>query len=314
MNEPLVIQDDDEEIDSDENDDDGSDVVDAVIADFLERSKGEGPKELSTGIGALDHAIIGLRPKKVIVVAARPGMGKTALSASVRRSVLDQGQVVLEFNLEMGKEEVAEREVSFRANVNLRKVMAAKGLSDDEIARVAGTEGFLKKGMWWVYDTCFSMDDIERKCKAAKRRAKREGKKIGLVIIDYLQLLGDVGSEGRQQSVSACSRRTKLLSKWMDCAVMALSQLNRNCEYRDDKRPLMADLRESGSIEQDADIVIFVYRDVVYNPTSNPEEAELIIRKNRAGPLGTVRCRFNGKMTYFDDMPPPAPDRTEARN
>lgn len=287
-----------------DDDDDGTDVVDQVIKDFLERCKGEGPRELSTGISALDRAIIGLRPKKVMVIAARPGMGKTALSASIRRAVVAQDVVVLDFNLEMGKEEIGERELAFQAQVNLRKVMAAKEVTDDEVARIRGTEGFLKRGMWWVYDTCFAMDDIIRKCRQAKKRAKKEGKRIGLIVIDYLQLLGDVGSEGRQQSVSACSRMTKLLAKEMDCAVIALSQLNRNCEYRDDKRPLMADLRESGSIEQDADIVAFIYRDWVYNQSSPIDEAEIIIRKNRAGPLGVVRVRFNPKTTHFDDHPP----------
>ena len=297
---------DDEEEDFPEetdSDDDGTDVVDGVIKDFLERQKNGGPTELSTGIAALDRAILGLRAKKVMVIAARPGMGKTALSASIRRAVVAQDMVVLDFNLEMGKEEIGERELAFQSKVNLRKVMAAKEVTPEELDRIRGTEGFLKRGMWWVYDTCFSMDDIIAKCRKAKRRAKKEGKKIGVIVIDYLQLLGDVGSEGRQQSVSACSRMTKLLSKEMDCSVIALSQLNRNCEYRDDKRPLMADLRESGSIEQDADIVLFIYRDWVYNNTSPIEEAELIIRKNRAGPLGVVRVRFNPKTTHFDDFP-----------
>jgi replicative DNA helicase len=124
--------------------------------------------------------------------------------------------------------------------------------------------------------------------------------------------MGDVGTEGRQQSVSACSRLCKLLSKEMDCTVLILSQLNRGCEYRDDKRPLMADLRESGAIEQDADIILFVYRHWVYDPNAPADEAELIIRKNRAGPLGTVLARFNPRTTHFDDRPPPLAPPTEA--
>ncbi len=304
-------EDSSDDINSDEKDDDGSEVVDCVIADFLERQKGNGPREISTGIQALDRAIIGLRPKKVFVIAARPGMGKTALSATIRRSVITQGYVVLDFNLEMGKEELAERELAFQASVNLRKVMAAKEISDEELTRITGTEGCIPKGMWWVYDTCFSIMEIVRKCRVAKRRAERSGKQVGLVVIDYLQLLGDVGTDGRQQSISACSRLTKLLAKEMDCTVLALSQLNRNCEYRDDKRPMMADLRESGSIEQDADIVAFIYRDWVYNPMSATGDAEIIIRKNRSGPLGTVRARFNPKTTHFDDVPPQPPALTE---
>ncbi len=299
-----MSEDDDDDVSTDEEDDDGSDVVDRVIADFIERSKGNAPPEISSGIKALDRAIIGLRPKKTMVVAARPGMGKSAFAAGLRRSVLAQGYVVLDFNLEMGKEELGERELAFQANVNLRKVMAAREVSEDEMSRIVGTEGYMKRGLWTIYDTCFSMTEIVRKCRVAKRKAIKEGKKIGLVIIDYLQLLGDVGTEGRQQSVSACSRLTKLLSKEMDCMVVVLSQLNRNCEYRDDKRPLMADLRESGAIEQDADIIVFIYRDWVYNPSAPPEEAELIIRKNRSGPLGTVCVRFNPKTTHFDDIPP----------
>ncbi len=299
------MNEDEDDISTEEIDDDGTDVVDGVIAEFLERHKGGGPKEISTGLAALDRAIIGCRAKKVMVIAARPGMGKTALAASIRRAVIAQDLVVLDFNLEMGKEELGERELSFQARVNLRKIMAAKEITQEELVRIIGSEGFLPRGLWWVYDTCFSILEIIRKCRLAKKRAKKDGKKIGLVVIDYLQLLGDMGTEGRQQSVSACSRLTKLLSKEMDCMVLALSQLNRNCEYRDDKRPMMADLRESGSIEQDADIVMFIYRDWVYNPSSPADEAELIIRKNRAGPQGTVKVRFNPRTTHFDDLPAP---------
>lgn len=295
----------DTELTADEVDDDGSDVLDNVANEFLERQLGGGEPEISTGILALDRAIIGLRPKKMIVVAARPGMGKTAFAASIRRSVIEQGLVVLDFNLEMGKEELAERELSFRSDVNLRKVMAAREVSDEEVSRIANTRGILPKGFWWVYDTCFTLTDILRKARGAKKRSKKDGKKIGLVIIDYLQLLGDVGTEGRQQSVAACSRAAKILSKELDCCVIALSQLNRNCEYRDDKRPLMSDIRESGAIEQDADIIIFLYRDHVYNPGANPNEAELIIRKNRAGPIGPVKARFNPRTVNWDDLPPP---------
>ncbi len=308
---PQEEQGTEDDFSSEEKDDDGTDVVDGVIADFIKRHKGGGPKEISTGLAALDRAIIGCRAKKVMVIAARPGMGKTALAASIRRAVTAQDLVVLDFNLEMGKEELGERELSFQARVNLRKIMAAKEITPEELDRIIGTEGFLKRDLWWIYDTCFSILEIIRKCRLAKKRAKKDSKKIGLVVIDYLQLLGDMGTEGRQQSVSTCSRLTKLLSKEMDCMVLALSQLNRNCEYRDDKRPMMADLRESGSIEQDADIVMFIYRDHIYNPNAPMDEAELIIRKNRSGPQGTVKVRFNPKTTHFDDIPPLLPHVTE---
>ncbi len=287
---------------------DGSDVMDNCIRSFMERHRGEGPPEISSGIKALDNAIIGLRGKKMYVVAARPGMGKTAFKDTIRRAVMDQGYVVLDFNLEMGSDEIGERELAFRALVNLRKVMAAREVSDAELARVVGASGTVPRGLWWVYDNCFSMDDIIRRCRAAKKRAKKEGKKIGLVLIDYLQLLSDQGTEGRQQSVSACSRQTKLLSKEMDAATVALSQLNRQCEYREDKRPMMSDIRESGSIEQDADMIGFLYRENAYDASVSPEETEFIIRKQRCGPIGTVRIRFNPRTVHFDDWPakPPA--------
>ena len=286
---------------------DGSEVMDNCIRSFMERHRGEGPPEISTGIKALDQAIIGLRPKKMYVIAARPGMGKTAMKDTVRRAVMDQGYVVCDFNLEMGSDEIGERELAFRSMVNLRKVMAAREVSDAELARVVGAAGTVPRGLWWVYDNCFSMDDIILRCRAAKKRAKKEGKKVGLILIDYLQLLSDQGTEGRQQSVSACSRQTKILSKEMDAAVMALSQLNRQCEFREDKRPMLSDIRESGSIEQDADMIGFLYREHQYKPEVNAELTELIIRKQRAGPTGTVHIRFNPRTVHFDDMPPPAP-------
>lgn len=288
------------------DDPDGSEVMDNCIRSFMERHRGEGPPEISTGIKALDSAIIGLRPKKMYVIAARPGMGKTAMKDTIRRAVMEQGYVVCDFNLEMGSDEIGERELAFRSMVNLRKVMAAREVSADELARVVNAAGSVPRGLWWVYDNCFSMDDILRRCRSAKKRAKKEGKKVGLVLIDYLQLLSDQGTEGRQQSVSACSRQTKILSKEMDAAVIALSQLNRQCEYREDKRPMLSDIRESGSIEQDADMIGFLYRESQYNPAVSPELTELIIRKQRAGPTGTVHVRFNPRTVHFDDMPPPA--------
>ena len=284
---------------------DGSDVMDEVIRSFLDRKDGKGEPEISTGIKAIDHAIIGLRPKKTYIIAARPGMGKTTLADSIRRAVVLQGYVVAEFSLEMGQEEIGERELAYMARINLRKVMAAKEITEDEVRRVILSRGSVPRGLWWVYDKCFSIGDIVNQCRKAKRRAKKEGKKIGLIIIDYLQLMGDEGTEGRQQSVSTCSRKAKLLSKEMDCAVLVLSQLNRMCEMREDKRPMLSDLRESGSIEQDADVVAFIYRGHLYDESLPAEDTELIIRKQRSGPTGTVRIRFNPRTVHFDDVPPP---------
>ena len=283
---------------------DGSEVMDGCVRSFMERHRGEGPPEISTGIRGLDAAIIGLRPKKMYVIAARPGMGKTAMKDTIRRAVMEQGYVVCDFNLEMGSDEIGERELAFRSMVNLRKIMAAREVSPAELERVMGAAGSVPRGLWWVYDNCFSMDNILLRCRSAKKRAAKEGKKIGLVLIDYLQLLSDQGTEGRQQSVSACSRQTKILSKEMDAAVIALSQLNRQCEYREDKRPMLSDIRESGSIEQDADLIAFLYRGHQYDPSMSPEETELIIRKQRAGPTGTVMLKFNPRTVHFSDPEP----------
>ncbi len=300
------MSDEEEFLEPDVNDEpDGSDVVDDCIKNFMERRAGLGPPEISTGIKSLDRAIIGLRGKKMYVIAARPSMGKSALSDGIRRAVNLQGYVTCQFSLEMGKEELGERELAFRSNLNLRKIMSPADVTSEEMQRVVDISGTIPKGLWWVFDNCFSMDDIIKKCRAAKKRAKREGKKIGLVIIDYLQLLSDQGNEGRQHSVSACSRQTKLLAKEMDAAVLALSQLNRQCEFREDKRPMMSDIRESGAIEQDADLIAFIYREHVYNQAVDPGVAEFIIRKQRSGPIGTVHVRFNPRTVHFDDVPPP---------
>ena len=286
---------------------DGSLVLNYAVKNFGDRLRGLGPKPISTGIKSIDRAILGFRPAKTYVVGARPGMGKTAMSTSWRRAVVGQGHVVVEFNLEMGAEEIGERELAFQSGVNLRKVMAAEGCSPDEVNRILKAKGAINPGLWWVYDNVFSLDGIVAKCRAAARRAKREGKRIGLVIIDYIGLISDV-NDNRQQSVSQCSRTFKLLSKELDCAFVVLSQLNRSCEYRDDKRPVLADIRESGSLEQDADVVAFIYREHLYDKSVPPEEAQFIIRKQRAGPIGDVRVRFNPRSVHYDDWPPaPAP-------
>lgn len=285
---------------------DGSHVLDWTIKDFSERLKGLGPKPISTGIRAIDRALLGFRAAKVYMVGARPGMGKTALSTSFRRAVVDQGFVALEFNLEMGVGEIGERELAFRSSVNLRKIMAAEGLSSDEVQRILRAQASIKPGLWWVYDNVFTMDGIVAKCRAAKRRADKEGKKIGVVIIDYIGLIADV-NDNRQQSISQCSRIIKMLSKELDCAIVVLTQLNRSCEYRDDKRPVLADIRESGSLEQDADVVAFLYRPHLYDKSISPEVAEFIIRKHRAGPIGDVPIRFNPRSVHYDDVPPPPP-------
>lgn len=286
---------------------DGSVVIKTVANDVVRRFKEGGGPEISTGLQCLDKAIIGLRPGKMIILAGRPSMGKTALADSIRRAVLDQGHGAIQFSLEMGAEELVEREIAYRAKLNLRKVMAAKEITDDELERIVAIgDGDGLPGRWFIDDCTYNIAGIRKRARLLAARMADAGVRLGCVVVDYIQLAGEDG-DGRERSVAAVSRGCKLMSKELGCAVLALSQLNRNCEYRDNKRPMMSDLRESGSMEQDADIVAFVYRDSVYNSDVPPEEGELIISKQRSGPTGTIRVRFNPKIATFDDWPQEGP-------
>lgn len=283
---------------------DGSDVYASVVDDFIRRQADGGGPQVSTGLRDLDRSIIGLRPGKMGVIAARPSMGKTALASSIRRAVLAQGYGVIEFALEMSAEELGERELAYQAGLGLGKVLAAKGVSNDELERVglsrASGVGF--QGRWFIDDRTYSIAGIRRKSRILSGRMARQGIQVGCVIIDYLQLAGDNG-DGREQSIAGISRGCKFLAKELGCTVLALSQLNRSCEYRDDRRPIMSDLRESGSIEQDADWVGFVYREHMYDNSFPAEETEFIIRKHRSGPTGTIHLRYLPKLCAFTDRP-----------
>lgn len=279
---------------------DGNDVLQKVVSDFLERQASGGGPEISTGLRDLDRAIIGLRPGKMGVIAARPSMGKTALSRGIGRSVLQQGYGVIDFALEMSAEELLERELAFQAGLNLSKVLSAKGVTDDEVQRVRGAAGALLEGRWFIDDRTYSIAGMRRKARIIAGRMARNSIKLGLVVIDYLQLAGENG-DGREQSIAGISRGCKFMAKELGCTVLALSQLNRSCEYREDRRPMMSDLRESGSIEQDADWVGFVYREHMYDNSFPAEETEFIIRKQRSGPTGTLRLTYNPKLVTFGD-------------
>ena len=281
---------------------DGDDVLQKTIDEFLERKAKGGGAEISTGLADLDRAILGLRPGKMVVVAARPSMGKTALSGTIRRAVVNQGFGVAEFSLEMSAGELMERELAYLAQINSRKIMTGKGVSDEEVQRVmdAGKNSTMR-GRWAIDDKTYSVSGIKRRARLIKQRMERKGIKLSLVIVDYLGLLSSDGDEERHTTISAASRAFKLLSKELNCCVMALSQLNRNCEARDDRRPMLSDLRESGSVEQDADAALFLYREHLYDTSFPPEEAELLVRKNRSGPLGTVHLKYSPKTCTFSD-------------
>jgi replicative DNA helicase len=181
--------------------------------------------------------------------------------------------------------------------------MSAKDVTSEELGRVSAAVGATTRDHWFIDDRTYNIAGIRRRARIVHQRMARKGIKLGLVILDYIQLAGENG-DGREQSVSAISRGCKLMAKELDCTVLALSQLNRQCEFRDDKRPMLSDLRESGSIEQDADWVGFVYREHLYEQSCPPEDAEFIIRKQRSGPLGTVHLRYNPKLVTFQDREP----------
>jgi replicative DNA helicase len=276
---------------------DGHEVVSDYLKLFMERLNGNVPPPMSSGITSLDRYIIGLRTKKFYIVAGRPAMGKTALIKSIRAAVMRQGFSCLDFSLEMGAEEHAEREIAEGAQINLMQVCTSK-VTQDELTRVVGIPDSIPREKWFIDDSSYSIGAIMQKARIVHRQAAKRGFPLKLITVDYIQLAtGD--TDDTQSSTAKFSRGLKMLSKELDCAVIGISQLNRNCEHREDKRPLMSDLRESGALEQDADAVMFLYRDVVYNPTADKEEAELIIRKQRGGPTGTVRMKFNARTVTF---------------
>ncbi len=259
-----------------------------------------------TGYQGLDQMTSGFQPGDLVVIAGRPSMGKTALALNVaRNSSLETGIPTAIFSLEMSKEQLSLRMLSSEARVNSSR-MRGGFLSETDLARINRAAGTL-------YDLAIYIDDsptisaLEIRAKA--RRMKME-KGLGLVIIDYLQLMrGRTSAERRDLEISEISRSMKALAKELSVPVVALSQLNRKVEERTNKRPVLSDLRESGAIEQDADVILFIYRDDVYNrDENNPKKgtAELLIAKQRNGPTGMVKLTFLEKYTRFEEAAPEA--------
>lgn len=261
-------------------------------------------KELVTGVPTgfldLDRMTAGLQPSDLIIVAARPSMGKTALVLNIAQYVaLHANTAVGIFSLEMAKEQLVLRMLCSEARVDNAKVRTGY-LGERDFPRLAMAAGRLAEAPIFIDDTP-AQNVLELRAKA--RRLKREAN-IGLVIIDYLQLMrGLHAQENRTQELSEISRSLKALAKELGVPVVALSQLNRQVEQRAEKKPVMSDIRESGSIEQDADVIMFIYRDEVYRPDSQDEGiAEIIIGKQRNGPTGTVRLAFRKEYTRFDNL------------
>jgi replicative DNA helicase len=257
---------------------------------------------LTTGFNELDSMTSGLQPSELIVVAARPSMGKTALCLTLAQNAAIQAQAVVGiFSLEMSKESLVMRMLSSEGRVDAHRFRSGF-LSRDEWARLAGALGTLAETKIFIDDTP-GISVLEMRAKA--RRLAAEQKRLDLIIVDYLQLMSGSSrrTESRQQEVSQISRELKGLAKELNVPLIALSQLSRAPEARTDHRPQLADLRESGAIEQDADVVAFIYREEQYNRTEeNAGIAEIILAKQRNGPTGTAKLAFLKEFTRFENM------------
>ncbi|MGZ4958736.1 MAG: replicative DNA helicase [Methylomonas sp.] len=255
----------------------------------------------STGFTDLDEKTSGLQPADLIIVAGRPSMGKTTIAMNMAENVaVKSGMPVAVFSMEMPGEALAMRMMSSLGRIDQHKVRTGK-LDDDDWPRLTSAINLLAETKLFIDDTP-ALTPTEVRSRA--RRLTREHGQLGLIVLDYLQLMQSPSSgDNRVQQISDISRGLKALAKELNVPVIALSQLNRNLEQRPNKRPVMSDLRESGAIEQDADLIIFVYRDEVYNEDS-PDKgiAEVIIGKQRNGPLGTVRLTFLGQYTRFENF------------
>lgn len=255
---------------------------------------------LATGFTAFDQMTSGLQPTDLIIVAARPSMGKTAFAMNIaERAALEAGAPVAVFSMEMSAPQLVLRMISSLGRIGQDRLRTGK-LLDEEWPKITSTVSLLKTARLYVDDTP-ALSPAELRARA--RRLKRE-QGLSLIVVDYLQLMQVPGTrENRATEISEISRQLKALAKELAVPVVALSQLNRDVEKRQDKRPMMSDLRESGSIEQDADLIVFLYRDEYYNKDSADRGvAEVIIGKQRNGPTGSIKLKFWGQYTRFDNL------------
>lgn len=254
---------------------------------------------IPTGFHDLDHALTGLNKSDLILIAARPGMGKTAFALNLALNAAKSSKKdVVVFQLEMSKDQLASRFLSNEALIESQKLKTGN-LEQDDWVKIARASNVLAKTRIYVDDNpAITVAEIKAKCR-------RLGEGLGLIVIDYLQLMQSGGrrNDNRTQEVAEISRGLKIMAKELNVPVVCLSQLSRASEQRADKRPMLSDLRESGAIEQDADIVLFIYRDDYYNEDSEDKNvAEIIIAKNRHGATGTVNLQWIGQYTTFSNQ------------
>jgi replicative DNA helicase len=270
------------------------------IDELYNRDSGSDITGVPTGMIDLDRMTSGLQPGDLIIVAGRPSMGKTAFSVNIGENVaIDSGLPVAIFSMEMGGTQLAMRMLGSVGRLDQHRLRTGR-LNDEDWPRLTHAIQKMNEAQVFIDETP-SLTSIELRARA--RRLARQCGRLGLIIVDYLQLMSaNSPGENRATEISEISRNLKGLAKELNCPVIALSQLNRSLEQRPNKRPVMSDLRESGAIEQDADLILFIYRDEVYNPDSPDKgSAEIIIGKQRNGPIGSVRMTFLGQFTRFEN-------------
>lgn len=288
---------------------DFDELLNNVVLRIDELANNPNPSDVTgvpSGFIDLDQKTAGMHGGDLIIVAGRPSMGKTSFALNVAEHVaIDQGLPIAVFSMEMGAEQLVLRMLCSVGRIDAQRLRTGR-LHEDDWDRLTHATKRLK-GVQAYIDETPALNPLELRSRA--RRMSRIAGGLQLIVVDYIQLMSASSSgENRTTEISEITRSLKSLAKELNCPVIALSQLNRTVEQRTDKRPVMSDLRESGAIEQDADLILFIYRDEVYRPdTPDKGVAEIIIGKQRNGPIGTVRLTFQGQFTKFENHAPPAP-------
>jgi replicative DNA helicase len=278
--------------------------IDPLLGPAIERAEelqrlGSDVTGIATGYKDLDRKLAGLHPTNLIVIAARPGMGKTALALNIAQNVAQRDIPVAIFSLEMSREEIVSRMLCAQGRIDSQRLRTGQ-LSEADFTKLSNAASALYKKPVYVDDSPgLTVTEIRAKSRRLKRRPG-----LGLVIVDYLQLMQGSGGENRQQEIALISRSLKNLARELEVPIIAVSQLNRALEQREDKRPRLGDLRESGAIEQDSDVVMFIYRDEYYTPERIESKglAEVVIAKHRQGAVGKITMTFLPEFTLFADM------------
>ena len=282
------------------------DILEQTISKIEQLSQNKnhnGVTGVTTGFKDLDKKTAGLQRSDLIIVAARPSMGKTTFAMNLcENAALASDKPVLVFSLEMPADQIMMRTLASLSRVDQTKIRTGQITDDEEWARISSTMAILTNKPNIYIDDSAGLTPTELRSRA--RRVYRENGGLSMIMVDYLQLMRAPGfADNRTLEIAEISRSLKALAKELEVPVVALSQLNRSLEQRSDKRPVNSDLRESGSIEQDADLIMFIYRDEVYHETNdeNRNVAEIIIGKQRNGPIGRVRLTFQGQYSRFDN-------------